>query len=86
MSQILHRRVVTSVPPSRNLEQIWSRNSSDYPTHPAAEYSYVYLSTSFTGTNRALNGDQASTQRGGTYQALTLAGAGGLIKSNTYIK
>ena len=92
MSQILYHREVTSVPPSRNLVSRFGRGILETIPPTRQQNSYVYLSRSFT--NRALN-----TRRLGVHSTRgdipgedllpaqeASAGAGGLIKSNTYIK
>ena len=55
MSQIFYRRVVTAVPPVRNLVSSFGLGSLEIIPPSRQQYSYVYLSRSFTGTNRALS-------------------------------
>ena len=64
MSQILYRREVTSVPPSRNLVSRFGHVILETIPPTRQQYSYVYLPRSSTGTNRAL-----TIRRTGVYSA-----------------
>ena len=84
MSQILYRKAVTAVPPSRNLVSSFGHGILE--TIPAIflrlsiQIVYWYEPRAeLTLTRRPLSA-RGRTRRG------PLAGAGGLIKSNTYIK
>ena len=88
MSQILYRSVVTAVPPSRNLVSSFGHGILEtIPPFPQ-QYSYAYLCRSFLWYQP--RAEHKPTRRplstGGYTRRGPLAGAGGLIKSNTHIK
>ena len=85
----MYRRGVTSVPPSRNLVSSFGHEILETIPSSRQQYSYVYLPGSFSNWCEP-RAEHTPTRRpltaGGHTRRGPLAGAGGLIKSNTYIE